>query len=245
MVATVLLTSTTVLVMAEEFEQLPVSLQTISHTLVHNRASRNAFICGIILVMAIASSVGLDQSENQAKDDALVPGKNIRKVRLKEPLAINDTLEVNLNNPEQNIVLNLIVTATVHHITEKTDPNKQHCNTSCLKSLINNLSYKNLSNSIDNKTFYNSNRLKRSTGSTTTNFDKRSENINKCVHPEYIVFSWVLCLIALATALKLYYLIKTFLAVILVIVYTVFILKPFNELYNYPNTTATTEYVTH
>lgn len=41
-----------------------------------------------------------------------------------------------------------------------------------------------------------------------------------CVHPEYLVFTWVLCLIALATTLKLYFLVKTFLASVMVAVYT-------------------------
>lgn len=40
------------------------------------------------------------------------------------------------------------------------------------------------------------------------------------MHPEYLVFTWVLCLIALATTLKLYFLVKTFLASIMVAVYT-------------------------
>lgn len=42
-----------------------------------------------------------------------------------------------------------------------------------------------------------------------------------CVQPEYLVFTWVLCLIALATTLKLYFLVKTFLAFAMVAVYTV------------------------
>jgi len=41
-----------------------------------------------------------------------------------------------------------------------------------------------------------------------------------CVHPEYLVFTWVLCLIALATTLKLYFLVKTLLASAMVAVYT-------------------------
>lgn len=43
---------------------------------------------------------------------------------------------------------------------------------------------------------------------------------DSCVHPEYLVFTWVLCLIALATTLKLYFLVKTFLASVMVAVYT-------------------------
>lgn len=49
---------------------------------------------------------------------------------------------------------------------------------------------------------------------------RRTEESNDCVHPEYLVFTWVLCLIALATTLKLYFLVKTFLASIMVAVYT-------------------------
>lgn len=49
---------------------------------------------------------------------------------------------------------------------------------------------------------------------------RAEESSNDCVHPEYLVFTWVLCLIALATTLKLYYLVKTFLASIMVVVYT-------------------------
>ena len=45
-----------------------------------------------------------------------------------------------------------------------------------------------------------------------------------CLRPEYIVFSWILCLIALASALKLYYLVKTALATMIVLMYTIIIL---------------------
>lgn len=45
-----------------------------------------------------------------------------------------------------------------------------------------------------------------------------------CIRPEYMVFTWILCLIALASALKLYYLVKTALAAAIVLVYAVLIL---------------------
>lgn len=44
--------------------------------------------------------------------------------------------------------------------------------------------------------------------------------IESCVHPEYLVFTWVMCLVALATTLKLYFLIKTLLAFFMVLFYT-------------------------
>nr|CAD7394065.1 unnamed protein product [Timema cristinae] len=43
-----------------------------------------------------------------------------------------------------------------------------------------------------------------------------SNHHEMCTHPEYIVFTWVLCLVALATCLKLYYLVKTALAAVMV-----------------------------
>ena len=46
----------------------------------------------------------------------------------------------------------------------------------------------------------------------------------QCLRPEYIVFTWILCLIALASSLKLYYLVKTALATMIVIIYAVLIL---------------------
>lgn len=48
----------------------------------------------------------------------------------------------------------------------------------------------------------------------------RADDSDACVHPEYLVFTWVLCLIALATTLKLYFLVKTLLASVMVAVYT-------------------------
>lgn len=53
-----------------------------------------------------------------------------------------------------------------------------------------------------------------------------------CSHPEYLVFTWVLCLIALATGLKLYYLVKTFMAFIMVFCYATLILAAFPDVFN-------------
>ncbi|XP_031625938.1 adenylyl cyclase 78C isoform X2 [Contarinia nasturtii] len=52
-----------------------------------------------------------------------------------------------------------------------------------------------------------------------------------CTHPEYLVFTWVLCLIALATGLKLYYLVKTFMASIMVCCYAMLISFIFPEVF--------------
>ncbi|XP_046621280.1 adenylyl cyclase 78C-like isoform X2 [Neodiprion virginianus] len=52
-----------------------------------------------------------------------------------------------------------------------------------------------------------------------------------CMHPEYAVFTWILCLVALASALKLYYLFKTALATVIVLVYALLILVLYRDLF--------------
>lgn len=54
----------------------------------------------------------------------------------------------------------------------------------------------------------------------------------ECYHPEYVVFTWIMCLVALATTLKLYYLIKTFLAIIMAAAYALLIAVAFDEVFN-------------
>ncbi|XP_075160784.1 adenylyl cyclase 78C isoform X2 [Haematobia irritans] len=53
----------------------------------------------------------------------------------------------------------------------------------------------------------------------------------ECAHPEYIVFTWILCLVSLATALKLYYLVKVIMAVCMVAFYTTLIQLVFPRIY--------------
>lgn len=54
---------------------------------------------------------------------------------------------------------------------------------------------------------------------------------DNCLHPEYLVYTWVLSLIALASTLKLYFLIKTILAITMVAVYSLFILVFYPEVF--------------
>lgn len=63
------------------------------------------------------------------------------------------------------------------------------------------------------------------------NNDSLSEeeiNIGECYKPEYVVFTWIICLVALTSILKLYYLIKTLLALINVALYAVLLLIYYN-----------------
>lgn len=65
----------------------------------------------------------------------------------------------------------------------------------------------------------------------TVDVSQQSAYVDDCLHPEYLVYTWVLSLIALATTLKLYFLIKTLLAVSMVAIYTLFILVFYPEVF--------------
>jgi hypothetical protein len=58
-ITTVLLAVALVMVMAEEFHQLPEALQTMSSVLMHHRNRRTAFICCVVVLMSVASSISL------------------------------------------------------------------------------------------------------------------------------------------------------------------------------------------
>ncbi|KAF9795931.1 hypothetical protein SFRURICE_019143 [Spodoptera frugiperda] len=62
---------------------------------------------------------------------------------------------------------------------------------------------------------------------------------DECYRPEYVVFTWVLCLVALTSVLKLYYLIKTLLATVNVLMYCILLLRFYNYK-NYNQSTHTT-----
>ncbi|KAF2879864.1 hypothetical protein ILUMI_26321 [Ignelater luminosus] len=220
--------------------------------------------------MAVASTVGLISPDAYPSSD----GNSSERFM---PLKTNETYfnpgrsfkdqggnSENATVHKQEIVLNLVVTATVHHnitFNDKSDSsNDNHCNETCLKHVRDVFRFKDVNytdiivESADNKTnltdfenninknFYVHSVSKRSIIGAYENvsrivpFDSEVPHINeffKCSYPEYVVFCWVLCLIALATALKLYYLIKTFLAVLMVASYTFLILVPYDPVFNY------------
>jgi adenylate cyclase 8 len=141
-VTTVFLLLGCLLVMAEEFSGFPNILRTCSSELVHDKQKRTIFVCAVITLISLASSMGL--------------------ILCEELSLVGD----DLNTTESN-------------------------------------------------------------SSTVVS----RPSIVQCSHPEYVVFTWVLCLIALATALKLYYLVKTFLATIMVICYSILILVIYPEIF--------------
>ncbi|CAG9767609.1 unnamed protein product [Ceutorhynchus assimilis] len=297
-IVTILLTAASVLVMAEEFHQFPQPLQKISSTLVHNKNTRTAFICILIIVMSLSSSVSLFKSYNAEFRNSLPVTTNKSSIDTSTATTISPLLlksyqpslllrksplyvpEIEVKNVEQELTLNLTLSAKLNTgITFK----NINCTGECLKQFVEKLhnlwsndSIVQLASSSSNDTIVkfstngNNNltqilmgkrRKKRSmrqcseplakcnwkmkrlrrelTESTTTeefplNNTTIAPSCSDCVfckHPEYIVFTWVLCMIGLATALKLYYLVKLILTLLMVTVYTILIMVPYRPIF--------------
>lgn len=215
-ISTIFLTIGCILVMAEEFSSLPIFLQKSSANLVHHRDRRTLFICSVIFLMSVASSVGL----------WLCP------MELNQSVA-NSTLILNLHSVnDTELRTNPQVSAVVHknfsdinHLVSSNISKFMHgdFNNIPLNEQINKMMLKNEQDISPNQ----------HDNGTSILGNGRDE---PCSHPEYLVFTWVLCLIALATGLKLYYLVKTFMASIMVCCYAVLISVLFPEIFENAST---------
>ncbi|XP_073837834.1 adenylyl cyclase 78C isoform X2 [Musca autumnalis] len=83
----------------------------------------------------------------------------------------------------------------------------------------------------DNSSIIADNSVVTDSNYTVIYMDTSSMDTVECAHPEYIVFTWILCLVSLATALKLYYLVKVIMAVCMVAFYTTLIQSVFPRIY--------------
>ncbi|XP_049887711.1 adenylyl cyclase 78C [Pectinophora gossypiella] len=66
---------------------------------------------------------------------------------------------------------------------------------------------------------------------SNTTLNTTREEIQECYRPEYVVFTWILCLVALTSIVKLYYLIKTCLAIMNVAIYLALLLVYYDVYY--------------
>ncbi|XP_061499353.1 adenylyl cyclase 78C isoform X1 [Anopheles gambiae] len=201
-ITTFLLTVGCILVMAEEFSGLPKFLQQSSSTLVHDRSRRTIFVCLTIILMSIASSMGLmmcDLEEVDAVPDRSTVSPSYSYYwQAGGQLNVNSTAITLLRRAvgdalELGALINRTVSETDANTTELvTDELLDHDETTSTPPILH----------------------------------------PSCVHPEYVVFTWVLCLISLATALKLYYLVKTFMAIAMVACYSFLILLVFEKVFD-------------
>lgn len=246
--------------MAEEFLQLPETLRKMSSTLVHKRTRRTAFICGVIILMSMTSSLNLiNFNPNYENTLNSSDSKDNSNIMLKRSLT-----DSKYGRTQPTIILNFLVQANVNNnftlnfenkpcdgtcwedLKQDVESKVSNKTTSILKNLRKNVLQQTKQTLINRRKrdIHKSNKTNAVAGvvvddnSTTTDQMNHDED---CRHPEYVVFTWVLCLIALATALKLYYLIKILLLIIMLVVYTVLILIPTSLFIEHPNPSSTTE----
>lgn len=234
-VSTVILTVGCMLVMAEEFTGLPLFLQRSSATLVHHRDRRTMFICTVIFLMSAASSIGLWLCPMEIKQNV----ENSTMVL--NPYRSNHTYDSGFRQ-------SLHISAIVRRSFDMNDDSKVLNFSKSQKFMstdLNNIQDEQLEKSLNKTTLKNEQEEHlysiQDNENDTSDFNSNvnqylNEHSEPCSHPEYLVFTWVLCLIALATGLKLYYLVKTFMASIMVCCYAVLISIVFPEVFENAST---------
>lgn len=224
-VSTIFLTIGCVLVMAEEFSSFPAFLQVCSATLVNHRDYRTIFICVVILLMSIASSIGLffcpmDLSQSSANSTSFSnPYSMNHSIGTRKTHTNSSNSVDNTNLQTQNITLKLQQFIPDKLNKTQTEVNKTFEKTAPKTKKEIKKEKRNYASSID-----------------TDNNHYFENRVEPCSHPEYLVFTWVLCLIALATGLKLYYLVKTFMATIMVCCYSILISIVFPQVFESAST---------
>lgn len=206
--STIVLTGGCILVMAEEFSTLPQLLKNSSKSLVHQRNFRTIFTVLVIILMSIASSIGLFVCPLKE----ILPNKTCHH---------QDTHPISIDGygPEESPTVQTKVlqfAANTLNAIRSEDDEKMTINEA--KSI--NLPSTNVSSHFCKRYLDISGDITNSPEATEI-----------CVHPEYLVFTWVLCLTALATGLKLYYLVKTTLASIIICCYAVLIIVVFPDVF--------------
>lgn len=210
--STIFLTVGCILVMAEEFVNLPVFLRKCSTTLVLHRNHRTFFICAFLFVMSVASSIGLFFCPMEFNGIE----KNSILFSLRNTINKSNETEVkfDIHMPKAMGTISIAQNLSAAQDSLPSELNYKRAET------------KDNENKNSDKTERNEYRIEDNNHTFTYNTDiyhYTNEQNHTCCHPEYLVFTWILCLIALATGLKLYYLVKTFMATIMVVCYAVLI----------------------
>lgn len=218
-VSTVLLTIECVFVMAEEFPILPEVLKNSSKTLVHHRNLRTVLVCSVIILMSAMSTIGLFLCP------IICPKENCTSVVDPNMAMSSYIAPQSLIEPPQELIFmsSMIETISINDLMLDVKPAAVSASMNTSHDLLTNMTTVDF---LDNAVGLNLN----DTVTPCVSYIRQN-----CIHPEYVVFTWVLCLIALATALKLYYLLKTLLAFVMSLCYCLMVLVIFNEYFKYPD----------
>lgn len=250
LLTTLILVASSILVMAEEFKTLPTYLQHASSMLVHNKQHRTIFICSVISLMALTSIVSVlacpmsirQYPEALELQQQPLMNPTLQPERLVAPTVGLDQfiltfLEAALRDEssEEQKDVSSKENQTVSHSS-----NDEELQTNLIKARA------SLAKGQRRKEFFRDEDIISGRILSTSETKPQVESLysldydedivlGTCVRPEYIVFTWILCLIALASALKLYYLVKTALATIIVSIYAVLILVVCKDFFTVPN----------
>ncbi|XP_054014639.1 adenylyl cyclase 78C-like isoform X1 [Hylaeus anthracinus] len=249
---TLVLVASSILVMAEEFKSLPTYLQHASSMLVHNKQHRTIFICSVISLMALTSIVGVLACPASIRryPEAMV----LERQQLTTPTLQPERLVATTVGLDQFILTFLETALRDESPEERRDGSREENHTAPhLPNDIGTLLARpgnggaNLAKGRRRKESFRDEDVDLKKTTSTPQTEPRAEPLyssdydedivlgTTCVRPEYMVFTWILCLIALASALKLYYLVKTALATIIVSVYAVLILVVCKDFFSIPD----------
>ncbi|XP_076282280.1 adenylyl cyclase 78C isoform X2 [Lasioglossum baleicum] len=259
LLTTLILVASSILVMAEEFKSLPTYLQHASSMLVHNKRHRTIFICIVISLMAVTSIVGVLACPTSIRryPEALV----LEQQQLVTPTALKPERLVAPTAGLDQFILTFLEAALRDESSEDRErvPRQNRTDFRSSNDIEMELTGINGETGLsrhhrgrDLFRFGSEEVLSRKILSApeveaeaeaepepealySADYDEELVMETTCVRPEYIVFTWILCLIALASALKLYYLVKTALATIIVAVYAVLILVVCKDFFTIPD----------
>ncbi|XP_033209357.1 adenylyl cyclase 78C-like isoform X2 [Belonocnema kinseyi] len=245
---TLILIASSVLVMADEFKSLPTFLKHSSSTLVHNKQRRTMFICSLISLMAFTSVISVV---------ACPAGRG----KYSEILVPKEAVDNSTERPEypslDRLILSFLETALAPDGSDTSEMKKRQSKIFSSLGLIDNgnivpqsprrdyFSYKKFRTSgpwrhqrkymrkhkLEQEMHFLASRKILSLSENDTYFVHEDYKGENCIRPEYIVFTWILCLIALASSLKLYYLVKTALASAIVLIYAILIFIIYPDLF--------------
>ncbi|CAL4104560.1 unnamed protein product, partial [Meganyctiphanes norvegica] len=249
-VASLLLGLALALVMGEEFHTWPLSIRRVSTRLARSQFIRKAFIVTVIAVISVPSVLTLILAKNNCDNncncgnktdgeslnifEGILPLETIGHKLGESDFGRNITKSMLLmvylpkkytQNEHSNSLLNVNIKIENMYIFKQHIDKNNSVNNNFSSVSHNNDIYSN--RTLNDRIFVNlSTEKTNSTNTSQTNCDM----CPYCYSPQYFVYTWVLCMVALAGFLKLNYLSKTGVLVFMVTTYSAFVIT-YNEIF--------------
>ncbi|XP_034239049.1 adenylyl cyclase 78C-like [Thrips palmi] len=206
---TAFLTLAMVIVMAEEFEWMPRGVRFVSTQLTKNRHYRTVFICFLLCSMGCFSSLSLAVcAYNMQSQTVASGGHSTASVYTSAPVAFITPVMAAVAQPDGQAFSRCRYRRAAWAKASSAKPKRRIVpGAPGAPVAVPTAAY----------------------DSTTTQAD--AGMMEGCSTPEYSVYTWVVCLVAVATCLKLYFMVKMALASVFVLSHSVLILCLFPYVY--------------